>query len=154
MASNDERTRQMITARRTQLRNQEKEQETPIRANPKAKSEPPFKFNTETMGVKDAEVKDDRDDENPETTHAPKGKRGRPSNIKKGQLKKKNPDHDTEKDTRRSRTHWRKAYRGYLVDQLSKHGWKWPKTAEGKKRKTFETRIGPNYDRLTWHLIN
>ena len=73
MASNDERTRQTITTLKNQLRNQEKEQETPIRATPKAKTEPPFKFNTETMGVKDAEVKDD---EKPETTHEPKGKGG------------------------------------------------------------------------------
>ena len=76
------------------------------------------------MGVKDAEVKGDRDDENPETTHESKGKRGRSSNIKKDQLKGKNPDHDTEKDMNRTRTHWGKANKGYLVDQLSKHGWK------------------------------
>ena len=67
MASNDERTRQMITARKNQLRNQEKEQETPKRANPKAKSEP-FKFDKH-MGIKD-----ENDGENPETTHEPKGK--------------------------------------------------------------------------------
>ena len=54
----------------------------------------------------------------------------------------------------RTRAHWRKASRQYLVDQLSKHGWRWPKTPEGKKHKTFETRIGPNYDRPTWYLIN
>ena len=51
MASNDEGTRQMITARKNQLRNQEKEQETPKRANPKAKSEP-FKFD-KPMSVMD-----------------------------------------------------------------------------------------------------
>ena len=135
MASNDERTRQTITTLKNQLRNQEKEQETPIRAIPKAKTEPPFKFNTETMGVKDAEVKDD---EKPETTHEPKGKRGRPTNIKKDQLKKKTPDHDTEKDMNRTRTHWRQANRGYLVDQLSKHGWKWPKTPDGKNAKLLK----------------
>ena len=33
----------------------------------------------------------------------------------------------------RTRTHWRKAARQYLVDQLSKHAWGWPKTPEGKK---------------------
>ena len=43
------------------------------------------------MGVKDAEVKDDKDDENPETTHESKGKRGRPPNIKKDKLKNKKP---------------------------------------------------------------
>ena len=84
MAANDERLdarpRQMITARKNQLRNQAKEQESPQRAKPKAKSEP-FKFNKETMGVKDDEVKDASDDENPETTHTSKGKKGRPSNI-------------------------------------------------------------------------
>ena len=150
MASNDERTRQTITTLKNQLRNQEKEQETPIRAIPKAKTEPPFKFNTETMGVKD--------DENPETTHEPKGKRGRPTNIRrtiekqnknqKGngyevddqtpQNKTKKPTHDTEKDMSRSRTHWRQANRGYLVDQLSKHGWKWPKTPDGKNAKLLK----------------
>ena len=80
MASNDERTRQMITARENQLRNQEKEQETQKRANPKAKSEP-FKFD-KPMGAKD-----ENDGENPETTHEPKGKRGRPHNVRKQQKK-------------------------------------------------------------------
>ena len=65
----------------------------------------------------------------------------------------KKTDHDTEKDMNRTRTHWRTAHRGYLVYQLSKHGWKLPKN-RGKKHKTFETRIGPNYDRPTWYLIN
>ena len=41
----DERTRQMITARKNKLRNQAKEQESPERAKPKARSEP-FKLNT------------------------------------------------------------------------------------------------------------
>ena len=51
------------------------------------------------------------------------------------QLKKtknKSPDHDTEKDMNRTRTHWRKTTRQYLVDQLSKHDWRWPKTPYGK----------------------
>ena len=33
----------------------------------------------------------------------------------------------------RTRTHWRKSSRQYLVDQLSQHGWRWPKTPEGQK---------------------
>ena len=41
-----------------------------------SKSEP-FKLD-KTMGVKD-----ENDDENPETTHEPKGKRGRPPNVRK-----------------------------------------------------------------------
>ena len=138
MAANDERSRQTITALRNQIRNQEKEQEPPKRANPKAKIEPKPK----TTAIED--------DDNPEANHPPKGKRGRPSNntkfVKKYQEqhddntveKKKKPDHDTEKDMNRTRTHWRQATRGYLVDQLSKHGWKWPKSSDGKNAKLLK----------------
>ena len=138
MAANDERSRQTITALRNQIRNQEKEQEPPKRANPKAKIEPKPK----TTAIED--------DDNPEANHPPKGKRGRPSNntkfVKKYQEqhddntveKKKKPDHDTEKDMNRTRTHWRQATRGYLVDQLSKHGWKWPKSPDGKNAKLLK----------------
>ena len=79
----------MITARKNQLRNQEKEQESPKRAKPKAKSEP-FKFD-KTMGVKD-----ENDDENPETTHESKGKRGRPPNVRK-QIENTNTHYMTQK---------------------------------------------------------
>ena len=134
MAENDEiidaRSRQLITARKNQLRNQAQEQESPGRAKPKAKSEP-FKFNRESTAVEDVKVKDDG---KPETTHEPKGKSGRPPNIKKDKPQNKNPTHDTEKDEDRTRTHWRKAPRQYLVDQLAKRGWRWP-TPEGQNAK-------------------
>ena len=85
MAANDgrldERTRQMITARKNKLRNQAKEQESPERAKPKARSEP-FKFNT-IPKLDNAESTAVKDDENPETTHEPKGKSGRPSDIRR-----------------------------------------------------------------------
>ena len=38
----------------------------------------------------------------------------------------------------RTRSHWRKATKGYLVDQLSKHGWKWPET-HGQNTKNHKT---------------
>ena len=41
----------------------------------------------------------------------------------------------------RTRTHWRQANRGYLVDQLSKHGWKWPKTPDGKNAKLLKPEL-------------
>ena len=41
----------------------------------------------------------------------------------------------------RTRTHWRKAHRGYLVDQLSKHGWRWPKTPEGTNAKLLKPEL-------------
>ena len=101
MAANDERTRQMITARKDQLRNQEKEQESPDRAKPKAKSEP-FKpistlGNVESPAVKDAppqkqmlrtlykknqiKYKVKKTCDNLEPKHEPKGRRGRPANT-------------------------------------------------------------------------
>ena len=130
MAANDgrldERTRQMITARKNKLRNQAKEQESPERAKPKAKSEP-FKFNTESTAVKD--------DENPAQHMNPKEKVEGHRILEEQLEKNKNPTHDTEKDENRTRTHWRKATRGYLVDQLAKHGWKLPKASDGKNVK-------------------
>ena len=57
MAENDERldarTRQMITARKNQLRNQAKEQESPGRAKPKAKTEPKPTTNVDNPAVED-----------------------------------------------------------------------------------------------------
>ena len=56
----------MITARKNQLRNQAKEQESPDRAKPKAKSELQPTSNVENPAVEDGE--------NPEENHPPKGK--------------------------------------------------------------------------------
>ena len=33
----------------------------------------------------------------------------------------------------RTRSHWRKATKVYLVDQLFKHGWKWPNKMQKNK---------------------
>ena len=41
----------------------------------------------------------------------------------------------------RTRSHWRKTHRGYLVYQLSKHGWKWPKTPKGKNTKLLKPEL-------------
>ena len=76
MAENDERlgarSRQVITARKNQPGNQAKEQETPQRAQPKAKSEPNPKPIVEKTAAED--------EGKPEENHTPNGKRGRPSN--------------------------------------------------------------------------
>ena len=53
----------------------------------------------------------------------------------KRQHPKQYPTHDTEKDENRTRTLWRKAKRVHLVDQLAKHGWRWPRTQSGKYAK-------------------
>ena len=90
MAADDERTRQRITAHKNKLRNQAK-QDSPDRAKPKAKSEPllagdrrgpPFKSQTIST-LDNVESPAVKDDEIPETTHEPKGQRGRPSNIRR-----------------------------------------------------------------------
>ena len=99
MAANNERTRQRITAHKNQLRNKEQEKDSPDRAKPKAKSEPPLagdrrgppcKFQT-ISPLDNVESPAAKDDENPETTHEPKGKKGRPSNITRTIEKPKNP---------------------------------------------------------------
>ena len=94
----------------------------------------------------------------PESTHEDRGKPGRPPNTQPkpkptnqgppiktdstNKLKAKaNPKHDTEKDMNRTKTHWRKASRQYLVDQLSKHGWRWPKTPDGKNAKLLKPEL-------------
>ena len=66
MAENDERldarTRQMITARRNQLRNQAKDQDSPGRAKPKAKTEP-FPAGDRRGGAFQFQPTDNEDDE-------------------------------------------------------------------------------------------
>ena len=41
----------------------------------------------------------------------------------------------------RTKTYWRQVNRQYLVDQLSKHGWRWPKTPEGKNTKLLKPEL-------------
>ena len=41
----------------------------------------------------------------------------------------------------------------YLVYELSKHGWRWPKTRDGKKYNKFTKVIDTSYDRSTWSAI-
>ena len=41
----------------------------------------------------------------------------------------------------RTKTYWRKTGRQYLVDPLSKHGWRWPKTPEGKNTKLLKPEL-------------
>ena len=41
----------------------------------------------------------------------------------------------------RTKTYWRQVNRQYLVDQLSKHGWRWPKTPEGKNAKPLKPEL-------------
>ena len=90
MAENDERldaiTKQRITARKNQLRNQAKKQESPGRAKPKAKTEPNPTSNVENPAVEN--------DGSPEKNHPPKGKRGRPSNNPKFANKYQEKDDD------------------------------------------------------------
>ena len=57
------------------------------------------------------------------------------NNNKNETTKPTRPDHDTEQDENRTKTHWRKATKGYLVDQSSEHGWKLQKTQNGKMQK-------------------
>ena len=101
MADNDERlterTRQMITARENKLGNQAKEQESPDRAKPKAKSELQPTSIVEKLAVVDGE--------NPEENHPPKGKRGRPSNNPEFKQKYQEGDFDQTPQNKKQKPH-------------------------------------------------
>ena len=77
---------------------------------------------------------------NPESEHEPKGKPGRPSHtqpinqvppVKKKttakQDKQEHPKHDTDWDHSKSKANWNKKPEQYVVDQLYKRNWKWPR---------------------------
>ena len=91
---------------------------------------PPFPTGEQASGSQEQPKYD-----NPEDNHEPKGKRGRPKNVKTDGKTKQQTKHDTELDESRSKSHWKSQNIGYLVDQLSKRGWKWPKDSEGKNVK-------------------
>ena len=71
---------------------------------------------------------------------------GEDHRILEEKLKNQNPLHDTEKDENRTRTHWRRATKGYLVYKLAEHGWKYPKTQSGQNAKLTQKRIGTHLD--------
>ena len=139
MAAQDERAKQRINAHKNKLRNQEQEKDSPERAKPKAESEPQPPFKSQTRDNVESSIRDKPNQttavnvNGPETTHEPKGPRGRPPNTQSStkpirrkieKPKNANPLHDTKKDENRTRTHWRKAAKGHLIYQLAKHGWK------------------------------
>ena len=73
----------------------------------------------------------------------PKDQWGRPPNIQppiRRTIEKPKQGNPPTTPTRmnRTRTHWRKATKGYLVDQLGKHGWKGSKTTRTKYKTTKE----------------
>ena len=93
--------------------------------------------------------------DNPEETHEPREAPGRPktTNIEirkpiktdaktkpkaKAKAPRENPPHDTEIDENRSRDHWGQKRRN-IVDQLSKRGWKLPKTKNGTNKRLSVT---------------
>ena len=97
-------------------------------------------------------------DANPESSHEPKGARGRPPNtqptnqgppVKTDARTKPNakakanetPKHDTEKAENRTKSHWREAKKEYLVDQLFNLGWKLPKTPDGRNAKLTQKEL-------------
>ena len=127
------------------------EQTPDNRAKAKAKTGPSPKRNSGALPTvpplptgETSSGSEEKPKNNPESEHEPKGKPGRPSNVRTDNKTKPNPKHDTDKDDNRTRTHWRKAKRGYIMYKLSKHGWKWPKTSDGKMQ---------NFHKKNWHKL-
>ena len=114
--------------------------------SPKLATVPPFPTGERASGSQEQPNYND----NPESTHEPKGRRGRPSNA---QAKAKsrgpnirvdaknrqeqpppnnNPAHDTEKDENQKPAYWNKKVLGYLRDQLTKRGFRTTHKPNGK----------------------
>ena len=104
-----------------------------------SKPVPPFPTGERASGSQD----------NPEYTHEPKGKPGRPANTQakaKAKAKSKGPDikvdtktkpeqpnHDTDRDVSRNKQYWRLQGIGYMRDQLTKRGFRETRMPDGKK---------------------
>ena len=55
--------------------------------------------------------------------------------LEKTTAKQENPKHDTDWDHSKPRAHWNKKNQTYVVDQLYKRNWKWPRLPNGKIEK-------------------
>ena len=132
-------------------RNEEhKNQRTPPpKTNAKAKSGPSPKKGTPLPSIPPYPTGNERASgsndqpnygDNPESEHEPKGNRGKKTtNTKvKQETFTKNPTrttHGTQKDETKSRSHWEKQKKAYLVDQLYHRKWEYPRTRTGKPAK-------------------
>ena len=61
--------------------------------------------------------------------------------FQKTTSKQENHKHDTDWDHSESKAHWNKKNKTYVVDQLYKINWKWPRQPNGK----FERVISPEF---------
>ena len=139
-------------ANKSEHNTEHKSERTPDnRAKPKQKADgsplkpvPPFPTGERASGSQD----------NPEYTHEPKGKAGRPKNTQaNAKAKSKGPDikvdtktkpeqpppknnkpnHDTDRDVSRNKQYWRLQGIGYMRDQLTKRGFRDTRMPDGKK---------------------
>ena len=121
---------------------------------------PPFPTGERASGSQD----------NPEYTHEPKGKAGRPKNTQantqanakaksKGpdikvdtKTKPEQPNHDTDRDVSRNKQYWRLQGIGYMRDQLTKRGFRETRKPDGNKilRADYLGEILRRIDAGTW----
>ena len=128
------------------------------RAKAKAKTGPSPKKLNQSLPPFPTGEKASGSQDNPESTHEPKGKAGRPTNTQakakaKAKAKSKGPDikvdtktkpeqpppknnkpnHDTDRDVSINKQYWRGKGIGYLRDQLTKRGFRETRKPDGNK---------------------
>ena len=123
---------------------------------------PPFPTGEKASGSQD----------NPESTHEPKGKAGRPTNTQakakvqkdifkekpKTQAKpnpRKNPKHDTEVDNNTDFKYWQGKNLTVIKDQLNKRGYRKHKTPDGRRMKKADylEELRKMLDENTWLMM-
>jgi len=148
-----------------------KNEQTPDnRAKAKAKTGPSPKKLNQSLPPFPTGEKASGSQDNPESTHEPKGKAGRPSNTQskakvqkdifkekpKSQAKAKaNPKHDTEVDNNTDFKYWQGKNLAVIKDQLNKRGYRKHRTPDGRsmKKADYLAELHKMLDENTWLMM-
>ena len=142
------------------------------RAKAKAKTGPSPKKLNQSLPPFPTGEKASGSQDNPESTHEPKGKAGRPSNTQskakvqkdifkekpKSQAKAKakaNPKHDTEVDNNTDFKYWQGKNLAVIKDQLNKRGYRKHKTPDGRsmRKADYLAELHKMLDENTWLMM-
>ena len=150
-----------------------KNEQTPDnRAKAKAKTGPSPKKLNQSLPPFPTGEKASGSQDNPESTHEPKGKAGRPTNTQakakvqkdifkekpKSQAKptpRKNPKHDTEVDNNTDFKYWQGKNLAVIKDQLNKRGYRKHRTPDGRsmKKADYLDELRKMLDENTWLMM-
>ena len=142
-----------------------KNEQTPgNRAKAKAKTGPSPKKLNQSLPPFPTGEKASGSQDNPESTHEPKGKAGRPTNtqaktkVQKYIFKEKpkaKPKHDTEVDNNTDFKYWQGKNLAVIKDQLNKRGYRKHRTPEGgrMRKADYLAELHKMLDENTWLMM-